>query len=747
MSQFTTGTVDLTNGSPTVSAALGVDWGGLSLPALFNVQGDSGVVVYDVTAFNAPAPGSRWTLTLAAPFAGVSADNASYAISRDFTPVLGLPLLNFGDVNTAGLFNRAMKKLDGSIVVATGPQGAQGIPGVGFTSVVVVDANTIRITYGDGSTVDVDLPAGPQGIPGTNGLDGVGEQGPQGIPGNDGAGITDISVLDPTHIRITYGSGSHVDVEIPLPRSIESVTIPNPTESPELALVSFTDGTTSPLTLPIGPAGAQGNPAVWQIQAGPFDNAPIPVPAFDGQLGLATGTAEVWQGSTATGTWTNMGSIRGIPGSGTNGLGWQWTTTGAASGSAPAGTLNFDGPSADVAVNDGTGIWTVIGNLRGPQGNAGAAGLDSTVPGPAGNDGVGIVSITQPTGTSFQVNLSNGTTQGPFEIPAGAQGMPGADSTVQGPAGNNGADGVWVISLTQTDAFTVYFNLSNATQIGPVTLPAGPQGPAGNDSMVQGPQGNDGVGISSITQPTGTSIQVNLTNGGTEGPFELPAGPAGNNGADSMVQGPEGPAGNGIASMTQTTETNVHVEFTNGTNTDFALPVGPQGIQGDVGGTGVGISSIVADGDQLTVHLTNDAPDQGPFTIPTGPTGATGPSKVSFTIRCCGGHFEDVTTGAINGYARSPYDMSITELRASVFEAPAGGSVDLDIFKNRSVMPMTGTTLQIGEGQLTSGNAGPMSDTLLSADDEVTVIVGGIGGMAPGKGLIVTVVGTLILPP
>lgn len=108
----------------------------------------------------------------------------------------------------------------------------------------------------------------------------------------------------------------------------------------------------------------------------------------------------------------------------------------------------------------------------------------------------------------------------------------------------------------------------------------GPEGP-------QGPQGEQGTGISLLVQPDGSTMRISLTDG-TETDFTLPQGPQGNEGpqgpkGDAGERGPEGPKGDR----------------------------GPQGVAGEPG----------PKGDTGDAGPKGDTGDQGP----QGPQGERGP--------------------------------------------------------------------------------------------------------------------------
>jgi len=107
MSQYSTGTISTTAGSPTVIGA-GVEWSLVSPDDLIVIGAD--VVPYTIATVTA----STSTITLTANYPTLLS-GASYVISRDFTPAYNLPLMNQGDVLTAFLFNEAMKLIDAQL--------------------------------------------------------------------------------------------------------------------------------------------------------------------------------------------------------------------------------------------------------------------------------------------------------------------------------------------------------------------------------------------------------------------------------------------------------------------------------------------------------------------------------------------------------------------------------------------------------------------------------------------------------
>ncbi|KXJ45900.1 hypothetical protein [Marinobacter sp. Hex_13] len=144
--QYKAGTATVVSGSEAVS--------GTETQWLSNVQpGDSFVMagvglVYDVASVD-----SDTQLTLTAPYGGTGKTGA-YAVQRDFTSD-GIPEMAQGDIETAAIFTRAMRKLQGLLgqlggVAGTGatiyPSIAAGKAGTSDTEYFwVSDSGTLKL--------------------------------------------------------------------------------------------------------------------------------------------------------------------------------------------------------------------------------------------------------------------------------------------------------------------------------------------------------------------------------------------------------------------------------------------------------------------------------------------------------------------------------------------------------------------------------------------------------------------------
>lgn len=111
MSQYKTGTVSVTNGSATVTGS-GTAWSSNVSP------GDGFVVAGTSVPYTVASVSNNTSLTLSTPYQGSSASGESYAIWRDFTTNESLPELSQGDIETATLWTRALRKIDAFIGTA-----------------------------------------------------------------------------------------------------------------------------------------------------------------------------------------------------------------------------------------------------------------------------------------------------------------------------------------------------------------------------------------------------------------------------------------------------------------------------------------------------------------------------------------------------------------------------------------------------------------------------------------------------
>ncbi|MFA6562101.1 MAG: hypothetical protein WCV00_09375 [Verrucomicrobiia bacterium] len=147
-----------------------------------------------------------------------------------------------------------------------------------------------------------------------------------------------------------------------------------------------------------------------------------------------------------------------------------------------------------VVLTDGStsGPFSVASGPQGIQGERGNDGAPGPMggtgdQGPAGNDGVSIVNVYDSGDGRAMVQLSNGQTFGPFTVAMGPQGLQG-DPGPQGEQGPAGADGRSVTNVRDNGDGRVVVDMSDGSSYGPFSVANGPQGAAGEP----GPAGPPG---------------------------------------------------------------------------------------------------------------------------------------------------------------------------------------------------------------------------------------------------------------
>jgi hypothetical protein len=207
---------------------------------------------------------------------------------------------------------------------------------------------------------------------------------------------------------------------------------------------------------------------------------------------------------------------------------WRYGATAPAAALGNIGDFYLNTATGDVHYKSAASTWTLTGNIKGPQGNAGATG-------PTG--------LTGATGSQGPAGATG------LQGPAGAQGIAGTN-------GINGTNGTAVLNGNTNPAAGTgvngdfYINTATNTIYGPKANGAWPAGvslvgPAG----VAGPQGPAGAtGPAGPTGPTGLTGATGAAGPqGATGPAG-PTGPTGLTGATGAtgpagVAGPQGPAG------------------------------------------------------------------------------------------------------------------------------------------------------------------------------------------------------------
>jgi hypothetical protein len=331
---------------------------------------------------------------------------------------------------------------------------------------------------------------------------------------------------------------------------------------------------------------------------------------------------------------------------------WRYGATAPAAALGNMGDFYLNTATGDVHYKSAASTWTLTGNIKGPQGNAGATGAT----GPQGNAGAtGATGPQGPAGATGPAGAIGATgPQGPVGLtgatgPQGPAGLTGAT----GPSGTNGngvLNGNVVPTNVQGNDGDFYINTITNTIYGPkangiwpsgVSL-VGPQGPAGGPA---GPQGIAGTNGNSVLNGT---VNPNLATG-VDGDFYINTltneifgpksagvwpqgislvGPSGLAGAP----GPQGPAGamgpQGVigANGTSVLNGNINPVAGIGMNGDFYINTTTNELFGPKanGAWPQGISLVGPSGANGL---------QGPAG-PQGPQGPTGPAGGGMTVNC-----------------------------------------------------------------------------------------------------------------
>jgi hypothetical protein len=112
-------------------------------------------------------------------------------------------------------------------------------------------------------------------------------------------------------------------------------------------------------------------------------------------------------------------------------------------------------------------------------------------------------------------------------------------------------------------------------------------------------------------------------------------------------------------------------------------------------------------------------------------------------IIACGDEATPIATGAAKVTFRMPYAFTLSEVRASVTDAPTGAAIIIDI--NEGGASVLSTKLSIDAGEKTSESAATpavISDAALADDAEITVDFDQVGSTLAGAGVKVTLIGS-----
>ena len=137
MSQYSSGLSSPTNGSATVTGTNTLWLANVTAGDSFTIA--SSGVVYDVASVD-----SDTQITLSVAYAGATASGAVYAIGTGFTVPDNFPEMSQGDIETATIFTRAMRKIQGkfsSILAGGANANFTAMPQVGGDPIVESGSN------------------------------------------------------------------------------------------------------------------------------------------------------------------------------------------------------------------------------------------------------------------------------------------------------------------------------------------------------------------------------------------------------------------------------------------------------------------------------------------------------------------------------------------------------------------------------------------------------------------------------
>lgn len=157
MSQYKIGTATFTNGDATL-VGIGTEFlANVAIGDVVRINDGSTPVPYFVGSIT-----TDLALELSSVYAGATATSVNYTISRDFSTVFTLPLMNPNDLQTANIFTQAMNLID---ALATRALQPSILPKTGttHTAVVVGENSAIYTNEGNAGALDISLPSAVAG--------------------------------------------------------------------------------------------------------------------------------------------------------------------------------------------------------------------------------------------------------------------------------------------------------------------------------------------------------------------------------------------------------------------------------------------------------------------------------------------------------------------------------------------------------------------------------------------------------
>lgn len=152
---YSEGTIDVTNGSPTVTGTGTKFIAEVKAGDIFIRDGD--IAIYYV----ASNPVSDTSLTLTGNYGGVTGTDLAYAVVRDFTTPDNIPFINRKDVETATIVKDAILKIQS---VITGLRQVTVQAETANHTILVGESGNLFTNEGAVAQVDFNLPSAQKGL-------------------------------------------------------------------------------------------------------------------------------------------------------------------------------------------------------------------------------------------------------------------------------------------------------------------------------------------------------------------------------------------------------------------------------------------------------------------------------------------------------------------------------------------------------------------------------------------------------
>ena len=431
------------------------------------------------------------------------------------------------DDDTDDLYN----KVDGVWVYQTNIRGAtgNGIDRIQRTSGTGAPGTTdiYTIYYTDGGTTTFSVYNGANGAPGAPGS--VWYYG-SGVP-SGGLGINGDYYLQTITSNVYYKSGGTwaivANIRGATGNGIERIEKTGGTGAPgttDTYTIYYTDGGTTTFTVYNGANGTNGAPgSVWYNGSG----APSGGLGINGDYYLNNVNGDVYQKS--GGSWSVVANIKGA--NGTNGATWYNGTGTPSAGLGVNNDYYLNTTNGDV-YQKVIGSWSLIGNIKGPAGTNGATWYTGSG---APSAGLGVNGDLYLSTTTSDVYQKSGGSWSVICNIKGATGAAGAPGSVWyngsgAPSGATGIDGDYYLNTANSD---VYYKSGGSWSV--VANIKGGNGANGSVWYNGTGAPSAGLGVNGDYYLNNANGDVYTKSGGSWSVIGNIKGPAGNNGTNGAT--------------------------------------------------------------------------------------------------------------------------------------------------------------------------------------------------------------------